>query len=769
MREGATISHYRVLQRLGNGASGVVCKGEDLLLNRFVALKYLSSAAVLDSNQKERLLVEARAASALDHPNIGRIHEIAQTEDGEIVLVMAFYDGETLAERIAKAPLELSIALQIESQMLAGLHHAHENGVLHRDIKPSNVMVNRRNEVKIVDFGLAKRIDAEQRDLTETGMMVGTISYLSPEQILCKGIDHRADVWASGVVFYEMLSGRLPFTGASQYAVFDCIVHGRPVPMLTLRPELPAVVEQIVARSLEKNPMYRYQSALDFQNDVQALLQTLSHPFRAAPVSSSRASALASALMDGQEQSILVLPFSNADPHAAQDTDYFGDGLTDEIITDLSGIRSLRVICRMSAMRLKGTTESPQQIARDLNVRYVLEGNVRVSGNNIRVTAKLVDPLTDSLIWAEKYRGVMEDVFEIQESISRQIVSALKLKLSPSEEMQLNTHPIHNIHAYQYYLKAKQEILSYSREGLERALDYLRKGEELIGKNALLLSSMGQVYWQYVNGGISSDPEYLANARRCATEALHLEPDAPHAHRLLGLIALQEGETQQAVRLLKKAIAADPNDSDSLSWYSAICALSGKPHEVRKTAMRVLAVDPLTPVYRFIPGLISLMAGEFTAALGPFEEAIKIDPQNSMLHLCHGQILAMLGRIDEAIREFTETAEREPENFFAQLGMLYNAALRGDGKAAEQFATEELKQIAACDTQYPWNMAECYSLLGDYQEALRWLNLAIDKGFINYPMLNELDPLLAGLRRSLSEEFAAAMRRARQRWEAFEV
>jgi non-specific serine/threonine protein kinase len=302
---------------------------------------------------------------------------------------------------------------------------------------------------------------------------------------------------------------------------------------------------------------------------------------------------------------------------------------------------------------------------------------------------------------------------------------------------------------------------------LDRALDYLQKGEQLIGKNALLLSTMGQVYSQYLGGGISSDPDYLVQARRCATEALELEPDAPHAHRLLGLIALQEGKTQDAVKLLKRAIAADPNDSESLSWYSAICALSGKADMVKGTAVRVLLIDPLTPVYRFLPGLISLMAGEFADALQPFDEAIKIDPQNSMLHTCRGQILAMGGRTEEAISEFRQTFEAEPDNFFAQLGGLYAAALSADHEAAQRIASDEFKQIAACDTQYPWNVAECYALLGNHPEALRWLDLAIEKGFINYPMLDQLDPLLQSLRGE--PEFAVAMRKAHERWQAFEV
>ena len=327
--------------------------------------------------------------------------------------------------------------------------------------------------------------------------------------------------------------------------------------------------------------------------------------------------------------------------------------------------------------------------------------------------------------------------------------------------------PLPDIEAYRYYLMAKHEILNYSGDALARALEYLETGERIVGKNVLLLSAKGQVYWQYVNAGISSDPEYLVKAKQCAEEALQIDPNSAHAYRLLGLVSVQEGDSQKAVHLLKKAIVSDPNDSDTLSWYSAICGLSGKAHAAMPLARRILEIDPLTPVYRFVPGLLSLMGGDFADAIPSFDEAIKLDPGNAMLLWCRGQTLSLCERKFDAVAQFEEIESAHPGHFFAQMGSLMPAALNGDRKAADSVATDELKEIAACDPHYSWNMAQCYSLLGDAKTAVAWLERALDKGFINYPMISRWDPLLASIRHN--PVYDDLIDRVRERWENFEV
>ncbi len=753
----STITHYKVLHEVGRGGMGVVCKAEDVRLKRMVALKFLPAHLTQDEAQRKRLLLEARAASSLDHPNICTIHEIEEAADGQIVLVMAFYEGETLSARILRGRLELEPAVEIATRILSGLQHAHKHGVVHRDIKPSNVILTASGDVKIVDFGLAK-LAGNTDCLTETDAMIGTVAYVPPEVLQGQEADHRGDLWSSGVVLYEMLAGKPPFAGANSYVVMHAIMHDPITPILRHRPELPAALHTVMLRALATNRDARYQSAGEFLLDLERLTQGK------LSVSSS-VSSEAVAAPATLEKSVVVLPFVVLG-HDARD-EFFSDGLADEIITDLSAISQLRVICRSSAIRLKASEYDLKKIASDLNVQYVMEGTVRTSGNNLRVTATLINPATDSLVWAEKYSGNLEDIFAIQESLSRKIVEALKLKLSPTESIRLSEKPIHDVRAYEYYLRAKQEILSYSSEGLERALDYLQKGERIIGENVVLLSAMGQVYWQFVNAGISTDPKYLANAERCAHRILELDAESGHGHRLHGLVEAARGRPQEAVRLLKKSLESNPNDPDTLSWLCAICSLSGKGYAVEAMAQRLIDVDPLTPMWQMVPGLVATLSGEFGRALAPFERAIAGDPQNPMLQLAYAQVLALNGRVEEAVARLQALPTLTGENFFSQLGTFYCHALRGDKAAALAALSTELITAAGADMNYAWLMAQAYALINEAPSALEWLNTAINCGFINYPLLHHLDPFLENVRREPG--FAPLIAATRQRWEAFEV
>lgn len=749
----STIAHYRVLEELGRGGMGVVCKAEDMRLKRMVAIKFLPAHLIQDVTRRERLLREARAASSLDHPNICTIHEVEESGDGQIVLVMAYYQGETLSARIQRGRLELEPAVQITRKILSGLKHAHERGVVHRDIKPSNVILTSDDGVKIVDFGLAK-LAGTAECLTETDALLGTVAYLPPEVLQGLETDHRGDVWSSGVVFYEMLAGTPPFAGPNSYVVLHAIMHDDVKPIHTHRSDLPESVHVVLQRALAKSRDDRYQSAAEFLIDMEQL--TSAGPSAIVSRSFPRPSQA--------EKSIVVLPFIVLGSEA-RDT-YFSDGLTEEIIADLSTIAHLRVICRSSASMLRGVEVDPKKIAADLKVQYVMEGTVRTSGNNLRVTAKLIDPATDSLVWAEKYSGSLDDIFAIQESLSRRIVEALKLKLSPAESMRLAEKPIPDVRAYEYYLRAKQEILSYSSDGLERALGYLTQGEQIIGENVVLLSARGQVYWQFVNAGISTEPQYLDNAEKCAQRILEIDPDSGHGHRLLGLVKCSRGHTQEAVRLLKKSLESNPNDPDTLSWLCAICGLSGKGYAVTSMAQRLIDVDPLTPMWQMVPGLVAMLSGEFGRALAPFERALKSEPQNAMLQFVHAQVLALNGRTEEAISGLESMSNGEG-NFFTQLATFYAHALRRDRERALAVLNNELTSAAKADMNYAWVMAQGFALIGETQTALEWLTAAVQCGFINFPLLNSLDPFLENVRPEPG--FADLMESTRRQWDAFEV
>jgi TolB-like protein len=750
-----TIAHYKVLHELGRGGMGVVCKAHDLRLGRDVALKFLPPSLTLNARSRERLITEARAVSKLDHPNVCTVHEIEETEDGQVVIVMAYYDGETLADRLRRGPVDLHEAIHITHSILLGLEHAHERGVIHRDIKPSNVILCGKGGVKIVDFGLARLTAAEE---TVSQDIVGTLAYLEPETFIGHSADHRTDLWSCGVVMYEMLAGVQPFKADSVTGLLGAISRNEPPPLQQLRPDLPARVHEIVSRALGKYRAIRYQSAGDFIADLQHFMHAGSSSSVNVPVAVPHAE-------EHGEKSLVVLPFVAVGGSA--ETDYFSDGLTDEVITDLSGIHRLRVICRTSAMRLKGTEKNAREIASELDVKYVLEGTVRISGQQLRVNAKLVDPASDSTLWADKFSGSLEDVFSIQEEVSRRIVQALKVKLTPDESQRLREHPIEDIRAYEYYLRARRELLAYSRPALENALEYIRKGEQLIGENILLLSARGYVHWQFINAGVDPDPVHLRTASDCAKRILELQSNSPHGVRLLGLVAVLEGRTQEAVHYLKKSLELAPNDPDSMAWLCAICALSGKGHEVAAMANRLVEIDPLTPTYHFVPGLVALLSGDMEGAIPPFEQTLAGDPGNQMLRFCLGQAMLMNSRFDEAVAIFEALGNEMPGDFFAQLGLILRYGLARDLEKLRAALTEEVAATAAGDMNYAWVVAQGWALASQTQEALHWLELAVNHGFINYPLLRRLDPTLQSIRHD--PDFASLLEKTRKRWEAFKV
>ncbi|HUO59500.1 MAG TPA: protein kinase [Candidatus Acidoferrales bacterium] len=750
-----TIAHYKVLHELGRGGMGVVCKAHDLRLGRDVALKFLPPSLTMNARSRERLISEARAVSKLDHPNVCTVHEIEETEDGQVVIVMAYYDGETLADRLRRGRLDLHEAINVTRSVLLGLEHAHERGVIHRDIKPSNIILCGNSGVKIVDFGLARLTGADD---TLTQDVVGTLAYLEPETVVGQAADHRTDLWSCGVVLYEMLAGVQPFEGESVAALLGAISRNNPRPLQQLRPELPARVHEIVSRALGKYRATRYQSAGDFIADLQHFIHTGTGGSVSVPVAVPHQE-------EHGEKSLVVLPFVAVGGSA--ETDYFSDGLTDEIITDLSGIHRLRVICRTSAMKLKGTQKDAKEIASDLDVKYVLEGTVRISGQQLRVNAKLVDSVSDSPLWADKFSGSLEDVFSIQEEVSRRIVQALKVKLTRDESQRLREHPIEDIRAYEYYLRARRELLAYSRPALENALEYISKGEQLIGENILLLSARGYVHWQFMNAGVDPDPVHLRIASECAKRILELQSDSPHGVRLLGLVAVLEGRTQEAVHYLKKSLELAPNDPDSMAWLCAICALSGKGHEVAAMASRLVEIDPLTPTYHFVPGLVALLSGDLEGAIPPFEQTLAGDPENQMLRFCLGQALLMNSRFEEAVAIFEKLGSEMPGDFFAQLGLVLRYGLARDVNKLRAALTEEVAATAAGDMNYAWVVAQGWALASQTQEALHWLGQAVDHGFINYPLLRRLDPTLQSIRHD--PDFAALLEKTRKRWEAFKV
>jgi len=592
MQPGTQISHYEILSAIGRGGMGEVWEARDTNLGRKVAIKTLPVEFSENPDFLARFRREARAASALNHPNICIVYDLDE-HDGQPFIVMELLKGETLKEKLARGPLPTDQALDFGMQLADGLDAAHNEGIIHRDIKPANIFVTERGTAKLLDFGLARAIELPptstptELDITEAGAVLGTASYMSPEQARGEELDARADVFSLGVVFYEMATGQPAFTGNTTAIIFDRLLNHEPERPTHLNPELPKEVDEVIARFLAKDREERSTNARELRFDIETIKTE----------SGLRSGTIPSAPEpDNKIKSIAILPFE--DRSANSDNEYFSDGLADEIITDLSQIQGLRVISRNSSMQLKGSGKDLKAVARELKVRYVLEGSVRKSGNAVRVNAQLIDPAADAHLWAEKYSGKLEDIFEIQEQISRRIVDALKMRLTPQEDDKLAEHAIDNVDAFECYHRARFEIYKFTEVGLDRALELIKAALEIVGDNELLYAAMGTAYWQYVNAAIKYDDSYLDQAEECARKVFAVNRESAPGLALLGMVRQTQGRAPESVRLFRRALNIDSNNQLALVELGRVYGQCGFDTEGRSTFQKLISVDPLSPIAR---------------------------------------------------------------------------------------------------------------------------------------------------------------------------
>jgi serine/threonine protein kinase len=760
---GKTILHYKIIEELGRGGMGVVYLGEDSKLERKVAIKFLPRQIAANKEDRQRFEIEAKAAAALNHPNIATIYAIEEIDD-EMFIVMEYIEGQELKDVIANAgvvrakhsqqpisseqddvarnasPLPVDQIINIAVQIAEGLQAAHEKGIVHRDIKSSNIMVTEGGQVKIMDFGLAKVRGGTQ--VTRAGSTLGTAAYMSPEQARGEEVDFRSDIWSFGVVLYEMLTGRLPFGGEYEQAVIYSILNEEPQAVVEIRDDIPVELTQLLQKTLEKDPDHRYQNMND-------LLQDLKQPTTDIIA------------IHKQERSIVVLPFENISPDP--ENEYFSDGLTEEIIADLSMIEALRVISRTSAMRLKGTNKDIKTIGRELQVQFVLEGSVRKAGNNLRITAQLIDTATDAHLWAEKYGGTLDDVFEIQENVSRSIVDALKLKLAPEEVEKLAEHPIADARAYDYYFRVRREIGRGTAESLQNALTLIQNGLDIVGENTLLLAARGYVHWMYFNAAVESDEKHLIEAERLAQKIFKLEPESVHGYRLLGMVEMFRGNMSEALKKLERVIQLNPNDPDLLAILTALYSYQGQTVEAKPLAPKLRKIDPLTPFSQVCALTPLYVEGYFDEYARGAKIPYTAEPENSILRWVYFQGLAIAGKNDQAFALLDTSASEIPDDFFSQLSYFFMYALMNEKEKALRLATEEFKATASNDLEYSSFLAQGFALLNEKTEALYWLENAVNLGFINYSFFAKHDPFLENLRGD--KRFEKLMVRVKTEWE----
>jgi TolB-like protein/tetratricopeptide (TPR) repeat protein len=752
---------YRIVDEIGRGGMGIVYKAEDIMLQRIVALKFLPAQWTADPEARERFVHEARAASALDHSNICNIHEIGEAEDQRMYIAMAFYEGKSLREKIKQGPLKQEEALGIAIQAATGMANAHQKGIVHRDIKPANMLITSDGVVKVLDFGLAKL--AGQVKLTREGTTVGTVAYMSPEQAKGEAVDQRTDIWSLGVVLYEMLSGVLPFKGDYEQTLIHSILQQEPERLGRLRKDLPSGLENIVFKLLSKNPADRYQSMDELLEDLRSVAEGL-QPVRAASmifrgrilglkkvhaypaIAGILVLAIVAWLLIFPKRgpafdSIAVLPLQNLTGDPEQD--YFSDGIHEALITDLGRLVRLgglkRVIARSSVMSFKGTKKPLHEIAQELKVEALITGAVLRSGNRVRVTAQLINPVTDAQIWARSFEHDLSDVLSLQNEIVSEVTREVRVKLTPQEETRLASAGKIDPQAYEAYLKGRFHLLKITRPDLDSALQYFELALKTDPNYALAYAGIAMVWSARQQQGLAPASETTPRVAEAAAKALELDSTLAEVHYLLAVTRTWVyWDWEGAETEFRTAIGLNPNYAEARAYYSHLLNILGRPKEAVSQIERALDVDPFSSLFQALHGMDLMYARRYDDAIGLLRKTLQTSPNDpvalstlrSALHMKHLDTEALeVWKQSYAARDDREAVEALARGF-EEGG--YRGALR---RVAETLAARSKTTYVS-----PWQIGTLYTRAGMKDEALEWLEKAYIARDQNMPYLG-VDPI----------------------------
>ena len=748
---GRQFGKFEILGLLGAGGMGEVYRARDPQLGREVALKILPHSLAASPEFRDRFEREGRFLASFNHPHVAAIYGL-ETDDGVLALALELVSGPMLGEWLAAERRPVGDVLRLAGQVAEALDAAHQRGIVHRDLKPANVRLDDAGRVKVLDFGIAASVHAPSEDsetltgVTSPGSMVGTPGYLSPEQATGAPVDARSDVWSFGALLFEMLTHRPAFLRASVPETLAATLTGQVIWDL-LPPQVPAGVRTLLQDCLSIAPDAR-------PPDGAALAARLSGCATSPPVS-----------VEMEAPSLLVFPFESV--RGNDDDAAFADGLTEEVIGDLANIEELRVFSRATAWRFRGERRDGGLAAKELDATYVLDGSVRRSGSNVRVTAQLVRIATDAPIWAQKFAGTLQDVFGIQEEISRSIASALRLKLAANGDRRFADRRHGSAAAYEIYLSVRADIDSFALPRLDRARKRLELAFEELGPDPYLLRGLGQAAWQYINGGFSRADKHFAQLDSCIEQLDAIESGGLHATVLRSLRAHVSGDVGAWYRALEAVEAVDPNEVQTLLWKALVLCWAGRTGQGRAILNDVAEVDPWNEYLRFGRMLLAFLEGRFVDAQRWAQRGLEDYPGSAGWPTLLSQVLGMMGD-REAAREVVEQhLDNSNEGGLATLAHVFVAGLFGDQAAVRQLMAPEFSALMWNDFQYGHIVAQSYALLGDTEESIRWVERIIERGFLNSQFLNEFDPILAPLRGD--ERFRSLMERARRMSDAFPV
>jgi non-specific serine/threonine protein kinase len=672
---GTTISHYRILEKLGEGGMGVVYKAQDLRLERLVALKFLPPDLDDASEAKQRFITEARAASALNHPNVATVYDIGESEQRSFI-AMELVEGETLKSRLKAERLSIEQVKAMSLQIAEGLQAAHAKGIVHRDIKPDNLLLTRDGHVKIMDFGVAKVSNGG--GMTRTGTTVGTLAYMSPEQLVAEDVDNRSDLWSFGVVLYEMLTGELPFRRGSEAAIIYEILNRDPTPLEVHRSDVPPTLRAVISQLLQKDPAARPASAAD----VIARLR------------GTGVSAAASA----PAKTIAVLYFENLS--SEKESDYFCAGITEDIITDLSKLRDLRVVPRSDVLPFRNKEVNTRQIGDALRVNYILEGSVRKAGNRIRITAQLVNARDGYPVWADRFDGLVDDIFDLQNEASRKIVDALKVSLTEAEKESLAKKPTDDLRAYDFFMRGREYLNRHGRKNTEAAIRMF--------ENAL---------------GIDADFTTAFSALGEACASMYEWYDG-RSHWLA-----------RAIEMNQEALARDPGSVEVQFGVATVYSHQGRLADAGRALLSILETEPLHFPARMRLGMLAERSGDLQSALSWYRQAAELRPHDDDPWRSLAGLYRKLGQVDaahEAALKVIEIESRKLEasiDDVAVLSRLAEGYARYGGKEETHAILKRVLEVDPTDAQALYNSACAYALLGERNAALVALRAAYDNGF----------------------------------------